>query len=335
MTDGSGDDSRPRVLITRPIPVQLVRRLEALALLTLRLGPEAPSENELIELLPGHELCISMLTDPLGERVLQAAAAHPQHPLQLISQVAVGLDNVDLRAAASCGIQVSHTPGVLTDATADLTFALILASCRRIVEADRFVRDGQWRRWSLDLMTGVQLRGSRLGIIGLGRIGTAVARRALPFGMEIVYTGRRRAAPQLQQELSATFLPLDELLATSDVVALHAPLTPETRGLLGRKELMSMREGAVLVNTSRGALLDEEAIAEALEHGPLRAVGLDVYADEPRVHPSLLQRSDVVLLPHIGSATEATRLRMATMATEAAEAWLNSSPVPHLARIDG
>ena len=182
-------------------------------------------------------------------------------------------------------------------------------------------------------MTGVELRGTRLGIIGMGRIGTAVARRALPFGVEVVYCNRRRVSAELEDELGARLLELSDLLATSDIVTVHAPLNEDTKLLLGRAEFMAMKDGAVLVNTSRGALVDEAALAEALDSGPLRAAGLDVHRDEPRVHPSLLDRRDVVLLPHIGSATEATRLRMATMATEAAEAWLRGEPLPHLATV--
>ncbi len=322
---------RRRILVTRPLPTPLLERLGELAELTLCPGPEAPTEDQLLELLPGHDLCISMLTDPLSRRVLQAAAGHPKQPLKLLAQVAVGLDNIDLDAAAECGIQVAHTRGVLTDATADLAFALILSSCRRLVEADRFVREGRWQRWSLDLMTGVELRGTRLGIIGMGRIGSAVARRAQPFGVEVVYNNRHRVSAEVEGELGARFLELSELLATSDIVTLHAPLNEDTDLLLGRDELMAMKEGAVLVNTSRGALVDEAALAEALDSGPLRAAGLDVHRDEPRVHPSLLDRRDVVLLPHIGSATETSRRRMATMAIEAAEAWLRGEPVPHLA----
>jgi len=328
LTPGGG--ARPRVLVTRPLPGNLVERLEALAEVTLLPGPDAPTEDQLAAALPGHDVCISMLTDPLCEPVLRAASGDSHHPLRLIAQVAVGLDNLDLEAASQCGILVSHTPGVLTDATADLTFALILATCRRIVEADRFVRDGHWSRWSLDLMTGVELRGARLGIIGMGRIGSAVARRALPFGMEVVYNNRRPLTAKSEEQSAARYLPRVELLNTCDVVSLHAPLTAETRGMLGLPELMSMKPGAVLINTSRGALIQEDALAEALDRGPLRAVGLDVYQDEPHVPPALLDRKDVVLLPHIGSATEATRLRMATMATEAAEAWLRDAPVPYL-----
>jgi glyoxylate reductase len=274
-----------------------------------------------------------MLTDPLSESVLQAACEHPEHPLKLVAQIAVGLDNIDLLAAKQLDVQICHTPGVLTDSTADLTFALLLATCRRIVEADRFLRDGHWTAWSLDLLAGVELRGARLGIIGMGRIGTAVARRAQPFGMNIVYHNRKPVDAAIEEELAAQFMPLDELLSSSDVVSLHAPLTEATSGMLGRQQLLSMKPGAILINTSRGGLVDEAALTHALDEGPLRGIGLDVYENEPQVHPSLLGRADVVLLPHIGSATETTRKLMAKMAVEACLASLNSKPLPYLARL--
>lgn len=330
---GTGQTRRHRVLVTRPIPEALISLLQERAEVTLLSGPSAPSERELLTKLPGHDLCISMLTDPLSEAVLQAASRHSAHPLRLVAQISVGLDNIDLSAAKELGIQVCHTPGVLTDSTADLTFALLLAACRRIVEADRFLRDGHWRDWSLDLLTGVELRGAQLGIIGLGRIGTAVARRARPFGMNIVYHNRKRVNAAIEEELDARFVSLDELLATSDVVSLHAPLTEATNGMLGRQQLLSMKPGAVLINTSRGKLIDEAALSDALDSGPLRAIGLDVYENEPEVHPSLPGRADVVLLPHIGSATEATRELMARMMVDACLAHLDSRPLPYLASI--
>ena len=320
-----------RVLVTQAIPAPLLSKLRARAEVTVLPGPGAPSQEQLIKEVPGHDVCICMLTDPMNATVLQSAAAHPDHPLRLIAQVAVGLDNIDLNAANSLGIQVCHTPGVLTDATADLAFALLLGSCRRLVEADHFVRAGNWTSWGLDLLTGVELRGARLGIIGMGRIGTAVARRAIPFGMDIVYNNRRPVDAALEEELGARLVGLDELLASSDVVSLHAPLTPATKGMLGKQQLLSMKQGSVLINTSRGSLIDETALAHALDEGPLRAVGLDVYQNEPQVHASLLHRKDVILLPHIGSATEACRGLMAKMMVEASLACLDKAPLPYLA----
>jgi glyoxylate reductase len=304
-----------RVYLSRPIPDPLIDRLAAVADVTEPVRTRPPTEAELIDEIPGHDVAVVQLTDPITEAVFAAAAP----PLRLVAQIAVGLDNVDRDAAHRHGVTVTHTPGVLTDATADLTLALLLAACRRVVEGDRFVRAGRWDVWSLDLMAGMELRGATLGILGLGRIGRAVAHRAEAFGMHIQHTSRTSG------------LPLQELIRTSDVLSLHAPLTPGTWHLIDRRALFSMRSGSVLINTARGALVEEDAIADALETGPLRAVGLDVFEAEPTVPPSLLGRDDVVLLPHIGSATERTRHRMAEMAVEAVEAFADGRSLPHVA----
>jgi glyoxylate reductase len=315
-----------RVYVSRTLPAACMERLRAEAEVTLP-SPEGPrSEAELLEVLPGHDVAVVQLTEPITAAVLDRASP----TLRLVAQVAVGLDNVDLGAARRFGVAVSHTPGVLTDATADFAFALILASARRVVEGDRYVRSGAWTHWSLDLLTGLELRGATLGIIGLGRIGAAVARRALPFGLRVVYTQRNRAT-ELEEEFGAHRLPLDELLATSDIVSVHAPLTDATRHLLDRRRLGLLKPGAILVNTARGPIVDEAALVDALEAGRLRGAALDVFEGEPAVHAGLLGREDVVLAPHLGSATEATRLRMATMATDSALAALRGESVPHLA----
>ncbi len=316
----------PRVYVSRPLPDPCMERLRAVADITLPEGGLPRSEPQLLAELPGHDVAVIQLTEPVTAAVLQAASP----TLRLIAQVAVGLDNIDLEAARRLNLPVSHTPGVLTDATADLAMALVLAAARRLVEADRFVRAGRWTHWSLDLYTGLELRGATLGVVGLGRIGAAVARRARAFGMRIAYT--QRSTSPLEAELEATRLSLDALLATSDVVTLHTPLTPETHHLLDRARLFAMKPGAVLVNTSRGPVVDEAALVEALEVGPLRAAGLDVFEQEPQVHAGLLDRDDVVLLPHLGSATDATRLRMATLATDSAVAALTGAPIPNLAQ---
>lgn len=304
-----------RIYLSRPIPDDLATRLRALGRVTEPDRARPPTETELLDELPGHDAAVVQLTEPLTEGVL--VAARPQ--LRLLAQIAVGLDNIDLDSAQRLGLPVCHTPGVLTEATADLTMALMLAACRRVVEADRFVRDGRWGVWSLDLMTGMELNGATLGIVGLGRIGRAVARRAEAFGMRVQHSSRTGG------------LPLPDLLRTSDVVSVHCPLTAATFHLLDDRALLSMKEGSVLINTARGAIVEEEAIANALDHGPLRAAGLDVFEEEPRVHPSLLGRDDVVLLPHIGSATVQTRHRMASMAVEAVEALAAGAPLPHRA----
>ncbi|MCO4769932.1 MAG: D-glycerate dehydrogenase [Deltaproteobacteria bacterium] len=321
---------RPRVLLTRRLPSDLEARLGAVVSLTRRPSDRPPGEEELLALVPGHDAVICMLTEPMTAAVLHAGA-HAARPLHLVSQVAVGLDNVDLDAARTEGIAVTHTPGVLTDATADLTMALLLAAARRLPEADLTVREGRWTTWSLDMLSGLELRGAQLGIVGLGRIGAAVARRARAFGMRIVYSAPRRAPRELEVELGAEHLDLDVLLATSAVISLHAPLSTQTRGLITRERLFSVSPGAILVNTSRGGLIDEEALPAALQDGPLGFAALDVFEDEPHVPEALVSRDDVLLVPHIGSSTRQTRHRMAELAVEAVLDFAAGRPLAHQA----
>jgi glyoxylate reductase len=249
---------------------------------------------------------LSMLTDAVTREVMEAAPR-----LRVVGNCAVGFDNVDVRAATELGIQVCNTPNVLTEATADLAWALLLAAARRIPEADGFVRSGAFDRWQLGLLLGQSVHGRTLGIVGLGRIGTAVARRASGFDMRVVYTQRRRADADAERALQAEFVDKGSLLSQSDFVSLHAPLTDETRHFIDRDALTLMKPDAVLVNTARGALVDEAALVEALRAGRLGAAGLDVFEREPALHPGLTSLPNVVLAPHIGSATAETRSLMA------------------------
>ena len=242
--------------------------------------------------------------------------------LKIVANVAVGVDNIDLDACRARGVIVSNTPGVLTEATADIAFGLLLAACRRIAEGDRLVRANEWTGWSPSLLVGAPVHGATLGIVGFGRIGQAVACRARGFGMPVLYTQRSRLAHDLERSLGAAYAALDDLLARSDIVSLHCPLTPETRGLLSAERLSRMKRGSVLVNTSRGPVVDESALAVALEKGPLAAAGLDVYEDEPRVNARLRKQPNVVLTPHIASADRPTREAMARMAVDNALAVL-------------
>lgn len=253
------------------------------------------SEEDMITILGEADAAIVLLQDPITRRVLEA---NPN--LRCVSNFAVGYNNIDVEAARELGVTVTNTPGVLTEATADLTLALILAVTRRIVEGDQEIRTEKRCEWEPLKLLGASLQGKRLGIIGMGRIGTAVATRARAFGMEIL--GVRRGDS------------LDELLATSDIVSIHAPLTRETQHLLNAKTLAQMKPGAYVINTARGALVDEDALCDALESGHLRGAGLDVYEDEPEVNPRLIAMENVVLLPHIGSATEEARNAMARIA---------------------
>jgi glyoxylate reductase len=265
---------------------------------------------DLLELVAGADAVLTLLHDRVDAELLDAAGPR----LRCVANVAVGHDNVDLAAAAARGVVVTNTPEVLDDATADLTMALLLAATRRVAEGDRLVRSGQEWSWGMSFMLGSGLRGKLLGIVGLGGIGRRVAERARAFGMRIAYHSRHPAPPALVEALAAERLPLERLLAEADVLSLHCPLTPETHHLIGPAELEAMKPSAVLVNAARGPIVDEGALAKALAAGEIAAAGLDVYEREPRVEPGLLGRDDVVLAPHLGSATVETRTAMAELA---------------------
>jgi len=283
------------------------------------------SVDELIGLTDGADVLLSMLADPVTERLF---AARPG--LQMVSQYAVGVDNIDLEAAEAHDVAVTHTPGVLTDATADMTWALLLAAARRVPAADQHVREGRFERWETTLLLGTELSRETIGIVGLGRIGTAVARRALGFGMEVVYHNRRPANPTVERQVSARYVSLDELLETSDVVSLHCPHNEDSHHLIDAAALAQMKSSALLVNTARGPVVDEEALVEALATEEIAGAGLDVFEDEPDVHPGLLEQDRVVLAPHLGSATTETRVRMAQMCVASIQAFLDGAEsVPH------
>jgi len=245
--------------------------------------------------------------------------------LRIVANVAVGYNNVDVVAAEMRGVMVTNTPGVLTEATADLTWALILATARRIVEGVDLVRSGTWTGWQPEQLLGLELRGRTLGLLGAGRIGQAVGRRAPAFGLRILYSART-PKPDFEKETGAVHVDTGRLLAESDILSLHVPSTPETKGIINGETLARMKRGAILINTSRGDLIREEALAKALERGHLAAAGLDVYADEPTIHPRLLAAPRTVLLPHIGSATEETRRKMATIAIANVQSVLSGKP---------
>jgi len=296
--------------VTNRLPGSAVELLRGAGELRLDPREEAIPRADLLELVAGAEAVLTLLHDRVDEELLEAAGPR----LRCVANVAVGYDNVDLEAAARRGVTVTNTPGVLDDATADLTLALILAATRRVAEGDRLVRSGREWSWGMGFMLGSGLQGKRLGIIGLGGIGRKVAERARAFGMEIAYHSRRRAPAEVEAALGARQLPLAELLATADVLSLHVPLTPETRHLVGAAELEAMKPSAVLVNAARGPVVDERALAAALAAGQIAAAGLDVYEREPRVEPALLGLDNVVLVPHLGSATVETRTAMAELA---------------------
>lgn len=296
-----------RILIATEMFPEVVERLrQAGHEVEVHPGPLSP------EALAKAEALICPLSMPVRAELLARA---PQ--LRVVANLGVGVDNIDLTAAAARGIVVTNTPDVLTEATADLGWALLLAVARRIVEADGDLRARGFPGWTfLPPHLGVDVYGRTLGVVGFGRIGQAVARRGRGFGMELLYFSRS-GKPQAEAELGARFVPLDELLARSDFVVLCVPLTPDTRRLIGARELGLMKREAILVNIARGPVVDEGALVEALRAGRIRGAGLDVFEEEPRVHPGLLPLRNVVLIPHLGSATVATRLRMADMAAHA------------------
>jgi len=301
-----------RVLVTQEIDTSGLAILEEAGLeVELRVGPAPIERSELLRRVSGCAGLMPMPTDRVDAAVLEAG------PLRVVANHAVGVDNVDLDAARRLGVVVTNTPGVLTDATADLAMALILATARRLVEADRLVRSGGFLGWRPTMLRGMDLRGARLGIVGFGRIGRAVAARAEAFGMEVVFADPEGG------------IPFSELIATSDVVSLHCPLTPETHHLIDGEVLRAMKPSAILVNTARGPVVDEAALATALAGGWIAGAGLDVLENEPRVHPDLVGLENVVLLPHIGSATHATRRAMAETAARNLAAALRGEVPPN------
>lgn len=281
--------------------------------------------DELVALTDGADVLVSILADPITEGLFER-----RPDLRLVTQYAVGVDNIDLEAAEARDVVVTHTPGVLTDATADLSWALLLAVARHVPAADDYVREGRFERWETTLMMGMELAGKTIGIVGLGRIGAAVARRALGFGMDVVYHNRSRANPTLERQVNARYVELDELLATSDVVSLHCPHNEDSHHLIDAAALDRMKPSALLVNTARGAVVDEEALVQALRADEIAGAGLDVFEEEPEVHPGLLDQDRVVLAPHLGSATTDARMRMARMCVDSIEAFLNGAEeIPH------
>jgi glyoxylate reductase len=298
-----------KVLVTREIPEAGLRTLEGFEVTVLSELP--PERDELLEAARGTAGVLSTLTEQMDAEFMYAAG----DDLKVIANMAVGYDNVDLEAANERGVVVTNTPGVLTETTADTAFMLLLAAARRLGEGERIVRAGEWEAWGPKMLLGPDVWGKKLGILGFGEIGQALARRAKGFGMELIYWNRSRKE-EAEKELEARYLELGELLETCDFLSIHAPLTEETTHLIGAPELEKMNTEAVLVNTSRGPLVDEGALADALEEGRIFAAGLDVYEEEPKVHPKLLELENVVLAPHIGSASFETRDRMAVTAGE-------------------
>jgi glyoxylate reductase len=292
-----------------------MRVLEAACDVDRHDGPGPMPPDEIVARVAGKQALVCLLTDGIDHRVIDAG-----RDLKVIANIAVGFNNIDLRAARARGIAVTNTPDVLTESSADFTWALILGITRRVSEGERLVRRGEWKGWALDFMLGTELRGKQLGIVGFGRIGRAVAARAEVFGMRVVHNGRSDG------------MPLDRLLSTSDVVSLHCPLTPDTFHLIDQAALARMKRSAYLINTSRGPVVDEAALAWALRERMISGAALDVYEREPAIHQELLTLENVLLAPHLASATVETRTAMADLAVRNTIAVLNGeaplTPVP-------
>lgn len=306
----------PSILVTRKLPASVLSKLHAVGDVDLYTGEAAISPDELRRRVAGKDALVCLLTESIDASVIDAGSS-----LRVIANVAVGFNNIDVAHARSRGIVVTNTPDVLTESTANLTWALILAVTRRLSEGERLLRRGGWKGWALDFMLGTELRGKQLGLVGFGRIGRAVAARAPSFGMRVASTSHRPSELQDAESMS-----LDRLLNTSDVVSLHVPLNAETKHLIDKKAFSRMKRSAYLINTARGPVVDEAALAWALKEHLIAGAALDVYENEPAVHPDLLTLENVLLVPHLGSATTETRTAMADLAAENVVAVLSDRP---------
>jgi glyoxylate reductase len=322
--NSSRDLQQPKVLITRPIQQSVIDQISRHC--DVQVHPvDEPMPPELLA---------SSMRDvdgvmPAGVRISKEIIdAAPR--LRVVSNIAVGYDNIDVEACNRKHILVTNTAGVLTEATADLAFALLLAVGRRVAEGDRYVRNGHWKQWEWNCLWGTEMHGKTLGLYGFGRIAQATARRARGFSMRILYHARHRASASVEKEFAAEFVDRETLLRQSDFLSLHVPLTPETRHAIGARELALMKPSAFIINAARGPIVDEEALVQALRVGRLAGAGLDVFENEPQVHPALMGMENVTLSPHVGSATAETRLRMALLASENLLAALRGERPPNL-----
>jgi lactate dehydrogenase-like 2-hydroxyacid dehydrogenase len=317
--------ARPKVFVSRVIPEEGLARVRDATDATIWEDDLPPPRDQLLAAVEGCDGILTLLTDRVDDELLDRAGTQ----LKVVSNFAVGFDNVDVAACTRRGIPVGNTPGVLTETTADLAWALLMAAARRLVEGDRYVRDGKWKTWGPMLLMGPDVFGATIGIVGFGRIGQAVARRAKGFGMRIVYHDLQRVPKAVEAEFDATFMTLEGLLHESDFVSLHTVLSPETKGLINAERLGWMKRTAVLVNTSRGPVVDSMALVDALEKGTIAAAALDVTDPEPLPvdHP-LVALENCLVVPHIASASRATRGKMASMAAQNLLAGLRGERLP-------
>lgn len=302
---------KPKVLVTTRLPGHMEKLFADKFEVQVFEGDELP-RAKLLEYCKDKDAIVSDLVNVIDEEFLEHCPN-----VKVVANVAVGYDNIDIEAATKRNVLACNTPGVLTDTTADLAFALLMATARRLPEAERYLRTGQWKSFALDLLLGVDVHHKTLGIIGFGRIGQAFAARAAGFSMRIVYTQRNRASTEIENKYGARYLPLDELLQQSDFVSIHCPLNENTKGLIGKEQLSLMKETAFLINTARGAVVNEKDLVEVLRARKIAGAGLDVFSNEPHVAEEYLDMENVVLLPHIGSASIETRSEMARLAVQA------------------
>lgn len=320
---GEAGEPRPRVLATRQLPPEIEARLEREYRATLNEGDRLYSPEELVAAARGHAALVCTPTERLTREVLERVAGD----VRIVATFSVGFEHIDLEAARGLGIVVTNTPDVLTDATADLAMLCILGAARRGAEGDRFVRAGRWRSWHTMLLLGTHLGGKRLGILGMGRIGRALAHRARAFGLEVHYHNRRRLSPECERGAVFHADPAD-LLAVSDVLSIHCPSTPETRKFLDAGRIEMLPQGAIVVNTARGDIVDDEALIAALRSGRVAAAGLDVFDGEPNLHRGYLELENAFLIPHLGSATHETRHAMGATCLDNLAAFFAGRPCP-------
>jgi glyoxylate reductase len=315
---------KAKIFVTHPLYSEAQSVLQSTCDCEFWTKPERPPTAELARRLKDKEGLVCLLTERVGDDMLRAATK-----LRIVANVAVGYDNVDIPACTRRGVLVTNTPGVLDETTADFAWALMLAVARRVVEADQYVRAGQWQGWNFDQYCGTDVWGKTLGVVGFGRIGQAVARRALGFGMKVLYHSRKRVPEDVERQLQAEYREMNALLGESDFVSLHVPLNGDTRQLFDAPKFFRMKPSAFLVNTSRGPVVDEAALVHALESKKIAGAGLDVFEQEPFVHPGL-KRANVVLAPHVGSASTETRAKMALVAAQNTVALFQGQRPPNL-----
>jgi glyoxylate reductase len=314
----------PKIVVTRRIPEPAVELLREAGDVWVSPDDRPLETNELHDAVKGADIAVTLLHDKVDDAFLDAAGDQ----LRAVCNVAVGFDNIDVPAATKRGVLITNTPGVLTEATADLAMTLILAVTRRIGEGERLLRNREEWSWHMFMLLGMGLQEKTLGVLGMGAIGQSVARRAKAFGMDIVYSDAKPASEEVERELGARRVELDELLRTADVVTVHAPLMDETRHLINAETLGLMKETAYIVNSARGPIVDEAALVDALKAGKIAGAGLDVFENEPDVHPGLLELDNVVIIPHLGSATIETRTAMGVLAAKNAVAVLKGEQPP-------